>query len=669
MANDENVTVKFGAQLQGLNAGIAEAKGALQSLTAPISGIISAFSGVAAALSAAFSIDKLKQFEDKFAELGEQIERTAKITGLSTTEVQDFGLAIRLAGGDSDTAAQTLKILEKNIGEAESGSGRAYTAFTNLGVSLDDLKNKTPLDILFQMKARMDEAGDSAGQAAIKVEYMRAVAGRAGADFLALGSNLDEVKKIAQQTGTELDPVMVQKADSLAHSNHVLGESFAGLAHTLADELAPAYQSVIDKMSSAAQGTNNFLSLFGSYSRSVAAASSKKKGNAGLPDLSSGLAGLDSDYAKQNTKPLEPLATVGAGAGKADDSADKDHADAQIALSKLVLAQKVQDLDAEQAAGQITEKQKISGLIEAANQEHTIDQDVLDKQLLSDQEYSDKSTILAQQHALEISKLQEQLAKSVATSNEKSFNSATEIVTKDLDTMLQGVLQGTQTMQQAFVRMADNIALSFIEAIATMTVKWIGFEILTKEFNVTGLTNPFQQLEKVLSQMWTTITGVTAATTAQTAATTATAAASTTAAAAQSAATGASVTKHAASAAAAVYDDVAQIPYVGWLLAPPAAAAAFAAVEAFGGFETGTDYVPSTGFALLHQGEAVIPAGQNNGPYSGGNGQGNTININLQAIDNQSGTQFLLANMPVIAQGISTAIRNNNSSLSNAARA
>ena len=35
-------------------------------------------------------------------------------------------------------------------------------------------------------------------------------------------------------------------------------------------------------------------------------------------------------------------------------------------------------------------------------------------------------------------------------------------------------------------------------------------------------------------------------------------------------------------------------------------------------YAIGTDYVPSTGLALLHKGEAVIPADKNNGGYSGG---------------------------------------------------
>lgn len=89
---------------------------------------------------------------------------------------------------------------------------------------------------------------------------------------------------------------------------------------------------------------------------------------------------------------------------------------------------------------------------------------------------------------------------------------------------------------------------------------------------------------------------------------------------------------NAAQAASATYSSVAQIPYVGWILAPIAAAVAFAAVAAYGAFggsvgggggasatmssaanspmtgSAGGDYqVGETGPRYIHQGETVLP--------------------------------------------------------------
>ena len=61
-------------------------------------------------------------------------------------------------------------------------------------------------------------------------------------------------------------------------------------------------------------------------------------------------------------------------------------------------------------------------------------------------------------------------------------------------------------------------------------------------------------------------------------------------------------------AAAGAYKATVGIPYIGPILAPIAAGVAFAAVAAF---EEGTDYVPRTGLAVLHEGERVSSRPEN----------------------------------------------------------
>ena len=72
-----------------------------------------------------------------------------------------------------------------------------------------------------------------------------------------------------------------------------------------------------------------------------------------------------------------------------------------------------------------------------------------------------------------------------------------------------------------------------------------------------------------------------------------------------------SIMADAAKAFSGVYASVASIPYVGWILAPVAAAAAFAAVSAYEGmasFDAGAWEVPHDMAASIHQGEMVVPA-------------------------------------------------------------
>lgn len=241
------------------------------------------------------------------------------------------------------------------------------------------------------------------------------------------------------------------------------------------------------------------------------------------------------------------------------------------------------------------------------------------------------------QHALqEKYRIQQEMVAKQEADERKFFTS----VQQGFDQMVNGVLQGTQTWQQAMARLFDNLALKFIDDfVVNAVISWVKAQTQMVQATIAGNA---------------AITASNTATAATTAATTA-------------ASTQSSIGKHAASAAAAVYDDVSQIPYIGWLLAPPAAAAAFAAVEAYGSvasFDVGSNYIPQTGLAMVHQGEQIIPANAQGPAYNGGGaGGGDTYNITVQAIDTQTGAQFLKSNARTIAQVISQQVRNQNSNL------
>ncbi len=143
-----------------------------------------------------------------------------------------------------------------------------------------------------------------------------------------------------------------------------------------------------------------------------------------------------------------------------------------------------------------------------------------------------------------------------------------------------------------------------------------------------------------------------------------------TSSAAETTSTLSSITKHAASAAAAVYDSVAQIPYVGWVLAPIAAGAAFVAVEAYGAlmpsFDTGAWNLPHDMVAQVHAGELVIPAGIAGsmrdffagGGADGGDANNVAVTFNVSAMDGASVLSTLKRNQGALMSVIRTAVRN-----------
>jgi hypothetical protein len=126
-------------------------------------------------------------------------------------------------------------------------------------------------------------------------------------------------------------------------------------------------------------------------------------------------------------------------------------------------------------------------------------------------------------------------------------------------------------------------------------------------------------------------------------------------------------------AAAGAYNALAGIPYIGPVIAPIAAGAAFAAVMAFdqGGM------VPTTQMALVHAGEGVLTgpqvdtlrqAADNGGLGNSQGGETHVHNTTIQAMDASSFQSFLKRNPSALGAGINHAAKNGHISAASIAR-
>jgi hypothetical protein len=218
-----------------------------------------------------------------------------------------------------------------------------------------------------------------------------------------------------------------------------------------------------------------------------------------------------------------------------------------------------------------------------------------------------------------------------------------------LNNSISGMILGTTAWQKAVQRLTQTALSDFLKATEKSLVTW-----LTSETTKTAATD----------------TGVAARTAAESTG--------------QSAGIAEmmmnalkAITGSAAESAANTYANVSAIPYVGWILAPAAAAAAFAAVLAFGGklpvgsHAGGLWNVPSDTMAFIHKQETILPAHiaqPMRDFFTGGAAArgGDAYAITIQAIDTQTGAQFLMNNAGAIAQGLAREMRNGNAALRSA---
>lgn len=778
MADD--VSVKFGANIEGVIAGVNDIKAQIGSLADSAESIRSTFAGVGTALAELFAVDQIAAYAEHMSDLGEQAIRMSSMLGISVEDVQKLGFAAKMTGGDTEGMAMSMGRFERNIAEAQSGTGKAYEAFHNLGISLEDLKTKTPDQLLGQVADAFARTADGATKYAYAVD----LGGRTWGQMIPLldqgSSGLQKMGDTATQTGSILTSEMAEAFERTHQGIVVMDASMQGVSITLFDSFLPAINAIIQGLTDLAQWFNEAAKSGGSMREiillieaafdglvmgiesGVVGAKTAIEGLglaffdlketadgvvAAIVDLFEGLGrvikdaltgnlgAIRSDYAQAINqmktdwaaamhemgqaadefgndtimswaklqqranemwaalsgggkaasspgvnKPGLPPAPTGA-SGKDDSSEDNEHTRAEMELEQLRFQQKVQDIDAEFNLQQITETRKIELLTQAANEQYGIDQKALDDALRTDQEYNDQSAILYQKHILEISKLNEQLAAAQKKEYEAELAPWKQLMGdmgSAYNTWVNGIISGSQTVTQATARAFSDMEVKFTEILAKMTAEFLVFEATSgKGLLGFGTSNPFAALGGAGAAAGGAAGGASAA--AQAAALTANTAALAAGTAATAGSTLATTANTTTTATTGAQGLLATIENTTATLANTIALDAQKVASFIGSFlpsfDVGSWSVPGDMVAQIHGGEMIIPAGPaaairsgsaSLGASTGSASGAGTFNITIQAIDTQTGAQFLKNNMAVIAAGMSTAVRNGNSNLMSA---
>jgi len=202
------------------------------------------------------------------------------------------------------------------------------------------------------------------------------------------------------------------------------------------------------------------------------------------------------------------------------------------------------------------------------------------------------------------------------------------------DKAIAGMIRGTETWQKALFSVAQGIEIKFAQLASHRLINWAESEL-----------------------------GMTEATTAGNAVRTASdQAANTTSIGAQAEKAIASILNDAKEVFSGIFAFLA--PTMGPAAAGPAAAGSATVTAMASGItyaESGAWNIPSNTLAYLHAGEMVVPQSfASSLRESGGLGGGDMYTININAIDTQTGAQFLKNNASIIASTLSSQVRNFN---------
>lgn len=291
----------------------------------------------------------------------------------------------------------------------------------------------------------------------------------------------------------------------------------------------------------------------------------------------------------------------------------KENLDTDLRLRQIGYQQQRAALEAQVTAGLITKQDELAQLIDIAKQESVAEIARIDQSEIGYARDSvafvraeDQKKIAAAQTAEEIEKLNLNLAedgKHTADQQARAWAHSVGEISGAENTLVSDLIGGRKTLGASLASMAVQLAEREIQVdMAGMTERLLLSKAELASDKSTGQMGLLyhlafeEQKTAITNEAETARTGAVEAGTAERLSKTVTSAASGNAM--EKTIGSESVMGDAYKAAAGTYSSVAQIPYVGWIMAPAAAAGAFSAVMAYDMFADGTPYAPG-GMAVV----------------------------------------------------------------------
>jgi hypothetical protein len=304
-----------------------------------------------------------------------------------------------------------------------------------------------------------------------------------------------------------------------------------------------------------------------------------------------------------------------------------------------------QHLAAELKLHEITYDQETAALLAALDQRLRAEEEQIDGALLANErgtEGYDKAIARRQQIETKYFAERQRIVDQAAEHEAQEWKAVADQIAGAFNSQLQKLLAGTESWSQAMKKMSGDLILKFIQDQVKLTLEWLANQA------------------RILAGHIAAETGMTAATTTGAALR----------AAAQTASGQTSILETLANAFKAIFAGAGQTaagvaaavapttgpaaPAIGAAAGAAVAADAMGLADATGGVHDIGDWtVPSTGLALLHKNEVVLPerggfaegfrrAVSNGGAAAGMNGGGTTISpsINITAMDSRSVSRF-----------------------------
>lgn len=252
---DDALNLKIGAQIDDAKSGIDQVVDKINAMSDAVTGFAgkaAEFTKLGLAIEGARkgfeAIGEIKDWADSVSDAGAHVQNLSQQLGLSTEDVTRYGFAAQSVGLQQDQLAQGLERLERNMTDAQKGTGPAAAAFDALGLTVTTSTGqlKTLDQILPEIADKFQATKDGPEKTAIAI----ALFGRAGADLVPIldkgSAGLDELGAAAERTGSVLSAGAAKAADETSGKFTALNAAFNAVSRTLFEVVEPAINAVVD---------------------------------------------------------------------------------------------------------------------------------------------------------------------------------------------------------------------------------------------------------------------------------------------------------------------------------------------------------------------------------------------------------------------------------------
>ena len=193
----------------------------------------------------------------QMADTGDNIGEMSEKIGISTKAYQEWGYILGQNGADVDILQMGIKTLSSAIFDASNGSQSAIDKFEYLGLSIDDLKNKSQEEIFDTVIAGLQKMPESAERTALAVDLL----GKSATELQPiLNKSADEItayKDEAAELGFVMGEDTLQASSDLMDSIDNLQKSFMGAKNGIVGEFIPSIGLIVDGITEVVKGNED----------------------------------------------------------------------------------------------------------------------------------------------------------------------------------------------------------------------------------------------------------------------------------------------------------------------------------------------------------------------------------------------------------------------------